>query len=94
VKGQSDLSAYLSPNATYKLTSKLSATAEYELNAAHLRTQPTSKDWNEDGTDIHLGLAYDITDSLSVNPYLQLLPGGRMNADTSSIGMFINGTIL
>jgi len=92
-KSQPDWEPYMDPNVSYKITEKLSATAEWEGYGQHTRNAATT-DWHQDGTDFHIGVAYDITPDLSVNPYLQLLPGGRINMDTSSFGMYIIGTLM
>ena len=89
-----DMRFYLAPSATYKLTSKLSATTQLEFDSEHPRTKSSMVEWNNIQTDLQTGIVYDITEKFSLNPYVMIFPGGHINWDTTSLGMYISGSIL
>lgn len=85
--------AYIGPNVTYKISPKVSLNLLYELAANQHQGQDIF-DWNNDGTDLQPGVSWDVTPNLNINPYLNFYTGGKVNADTTSVGMYISATLL
>ncbi len=95
-KAGRDLRAYLSPSVSYKISPTVSAIVGYEMLAQKLRkTKGVLPDqWVSEGTDLQPGIAWDITENFNLNPYIQIYPAGKINLETSSIGMYLSGSFL
>lgn len=89
-----DMRAYVNPSVSYKLSKKVSLTSGYEMDANHVRAKGSLTDWDNLGTDLQTGVAWDVTERFSINPYIQVYTGGKISADTSAIGMYLSGNFL
>jgi hypothetical protein len=84
---------YAAPYANYRLTSNLSLNLEYEMEADHMVGKP-SFDFTSYQTDLEPGVVWNITQHISVNPYLMLFTGNTINSDTMAFGAVINARLL
>lgn len=85
----SDVELYLAPHLTVEIVPSLAFTLLYEMQAIHLFGARVGT-LDNDGTDLQLGLACEITPELNINPYINLYPGGMMNLESSSFGMTLS----
>jgi len=84
-----DLEFYLAPNINYQVSPKVSITVLYEMYASHTLGQKLFS-LNSDGTDLEPGVAWEITPSIMLNPYLNLLTGGKVSLNSTSFGMMLS----
>jgi hypothetical protein len=88
-----DLEMYLGPNINYQITPKLLATVLYEMRASHIYGAKVGV-LNNDGTDLQPGVTWEMTPKFMINPYLNLLTGGKINLKTTTIGLMANWNLL
>jgi len=91
--GKRNFQGYAGPAITYKFNSKLHATALYELIGNHISGRDLN-DWDSGGSWIQPGIIWNVSDNWSFNPYIQIYPAGHLNSDTTSLGLYISGTLL
>jgi hypothetical protein len=88
-----DLELYLAPHLSYRFLPNLAFTLLYEMQAVHPFGASVGSLEN-DGTDLEPGIQWDISPTLTINPYINLYPGNKLNLQTSSIGMTVTWNIL
>lgn len=85
------LRAYVGPSVTYAITDSVQAALLYEATARVRFGKSVFSGWenpNPDGapsTDIEPSVNWDITKSISLNPYLDIPVSGRVALDTTTI---------
>ena len=84
-----DLELYLGPNVNYQISPTLLVTLLYEMRGSHTFGDKFGK-LNSGGTDLQPGLTWDVTPHLMLNPYLNLLTGGKVNLSTTTFGLLAN----
>lgn len=88
------LEAYLAPFVGYEFNNTVSMSLTYEMNALH-RANESLLSWSpKDPTDLSLGLSVNVTPKISVNPYIEIFPGGKINLDATQVGAFISARLL
>ena len=88
-----DLELYLAPNLTYQLSPKVGFTLVYEMAANHeFGADPF--ELFSGGTDLEPGITWQVTPSLSVNPYLNIMTGGKISLDSTSLGALVSWQLL
>lgn len=85
------LSFYSAPFMNYKLTEKLSATLWVDL--IQLGQSTESSTMKNDPITAQTGLNWDISNKLSINPYINLYPR-TPTLDSSSFGMILSAKVL
>lgn len=85
----SDVELYLAPHLTAEIIPSLSFTLLYEMQAIHLFGARVGT-LDNDGTDLQLGLAWEISPLLNMNPYINLYPGSSISLESSSFGMTLS----
>jgi hypothetical protein len=88
-----DLELYLGPNLSYQITPTLAFTTLYEMGASH-RLGQQAFELNNDGTDLEPGFRWDVTPKLTVNPYLNIYTGNKVNLASTSLGMTLSWQLL
>ena len=88
-----DAEFYLAPEFIYQATPKVALTLLYEMGASHQFGKVPSFLTN-DGTDLQPGVSWDIMPNLNLNPYLNILTGGKITLASTSVGMFLSWTML
>lgn len=88
-----DIFAYLGPNVSYQISPTLALTVLYDLQASHVLGDDLFNFYSN-GTDLEPGIFWDITPRLSINPYLNILPGGNMSFSTTSFGMYMSWLLI
>ena len=88
-----DTILYAGPNLAYQLSPKLALTTLYEMGASHIYKDKNFA-LNNDGTDLEPGLKWDLTKTVSVNPYLNFFTGNKMNLTSTSLGMTLSWQLL
>ncbi len=88
-----DYQAYLRPQVFYTISPKFSASLYYEMFGNH-KLGKAANDWYNAGTDLQLGGMWTVMQGLTLNPYLQFNTGGKVTADTTSLGAQFFATIL
>ena len=83
-----DLEFYIGPNASYQLSSNVALTLLFEENLVHDYGQKPFQ-FRNGGTDIEPGVEWDITHTISINPYLNFYPQS-VNWNATSVGMILN----
>ncbi len=84
-----DLEMYLGPSVNYQISPTLLATLLYEMRASHIFGTKFGQLTN-DGTDLQPGLSWEVTPRIMLNPYLNLLTGGKINLNTTTFGLLAN----
>jgi hypothetical protein len=88
-----DAEFYFAPEANIRLNDHFLVTLLYEMGASHqFGDSPTY--FTNDGTDFSPGIEWDPTPNLTINPYLTVLTGGKVDLASTSVGMFFNWTFL
>lgn len=88
------LEAYLAPFVGYEFNKTVSMSLTYEMNALH-RANESIFSWSpKDPTDLSLGLSVNVSPKISVNPYIEIFPGGKINLDATQVGAFITARLL
>jgi hypothetical protein len=84
-----DLELYVGPNVHYRLTDNFSLCALYDFNWNHVYGE---RAWllHPNGQDIEPGFEWDVTKTVSVNPYLNFLTGGPIQMKDTSFGFIFN----
>lgn len=88
-----DVEVYFAPFAAYQLTDNLALSLLYEMGASHGFGDPLGKIYS-DGTNVQPGVIWDITPSLSFNPYLNFYPADGFNLRSTSLGMTLSWTFI
>jgi hypothetical protein len=89
-----DFYVYLSPSLEYKILPTLAATALWEGGAYHVLGEGLGK-FNSDGTDAQVGVSWDATSNLNLNPYIHYWPAGTASkADSTRLGVNISAKFL
>lgn len=87
------LTLYAAPYLNYQFSKRVAATLWVDLVQL---TQAKGKSFSEmqnAPVDIEPGINWDVTDNLSLNPYLNLFPG-NMTADSSSLGLIVSAKVM
>lgn len=84
---------YVGPMVNYQILPNLQATLLYEA-IAHSDRVGGFFEQRSAGTDLEPGLSWDITPKLNFSPFLDIKTGGRIAADTTSIGAVVSWTML
>jgi len=90
--GKNDLALYLAPYVNYKLTPTLAASAWYEMAAVHKGGQGLTFD--DDGTNLSLGMSWDLSEKFNLTPYLRMYTGDVVSLESTQFLMQISATIL
>jgi hypothetical protein len=81
------------PTLNYQALPTLGVYIGYEMDAAHYRNKGVD-DWNGSGagygTYFYLGTSWDVTPKFNFSPYLQLRPGGAVNADSTELAAYLS----
>jgi hypothetical protein len=85
--------AYAGPMVNYQILPNLQAFLLYEMVARSNRVDGLLSQ-SSAGTDLEPGLSWDITPKLNFSPFLDIKTGGRIAADTTSIGAIVSWTLL
>ena len=88
-----DVELYAAPNVSYQITPLLSGLVRYELNGSH-NYGDSFTHFNNDGTDIEPGVIWNVTNNLMINPYLNFTTGGSISLSSTSIGAYLNWTMI
>lgn len=89
---RNDFEVYFSPFANYRLTRSLYATLWTDvLQLGHQYGTPSGL--KNLPVDIQPGIRWDITESFSINPYLNFIPAA-LRLDTVNVGLVVNATLL
>lgn len=84
----------INPNINYQAFSKLGIWGGYEMDFFHSTGDVGPLRWNNDGTYLYLGVAWDVTPKMTFSPYLSARPGGAVNADSTQIAANFSYSIL
>ncbi len=85
--------AMVLPSLNYQISAPLSASLGYEADAMTNKGDGVT-DWSRNGTYVYTGIAWDITPSINFNPFLQFMPGGKVNADSTTLNAYLSAKIL
>lgn len=88
-----DSQFYLGPNVNYQISSKVAFTLLYEMMASHSFGDPPFAVYS-DGTDLEPGVDIELASNLSINPYVNILTGGKVGWDTTTLGMTLSYQML
>lgn len=88
------LDAYLAPFLHYEFNQTASLSLTYEMDATHYAGQSLTQWVAKDPTDLTLGLALNLTPSITFNPWIEIFPGGKVNLDATQFGALISARIL
>jgi hypothetical protein len=91
--GKKSLRAYLGPHINYQILPNLSAELLYEM-VAHTKTGGSAFNWYHEDTDLEPSLAWDVTDKITIIPYLDIKTGGRVAWDTTSMNIWFVANVL
>lgn len=84
---------YAAPNMAIQMTPKLAFTMLYEMGASNWAGDPSNVFYS-DGSDLEPGLRWDVNDSLTLSPYLNIMVNDKVTMDTTSFGMMVNWNML
>ncbi len=84
---------YGAPNIAYQLSPKVALTALYEMGATNYVNSVSGVFYN-DGNDLEPGVRWDVSESLSLSPYLTIMVNDEVSLKTTSIGMMVNWIVL
>ncbi len=85
---------YAAPYVNYQLTPRLSANLLYEMEAHHNVGAPTALDFTSYETDFQPGLVWNVTNTILVNPFVQIFTGNKVTYDTTAVGAVISARLL
>lgn len=88
-----DLELYIAPHVAYQALPNLAFTLLYEFGARHEFGQKAFQ-LEADGSDLEPGIRWHVTQSLMLNPYLNLYPAEGMSLRSTSVGFTVAWTIL
>lgn len=88
-----DFDLYFAPLANYQISPKVMLTMLYETGGNHYFGQQAFE-LNNDGTDFEPGIAWEISQGLTFNPYLNLFPGDKVSWKTTSVGATLSWLFL
>jgi hypothetical protein len=87
-----DLQLYGAPNLSYQITPTLGVQALYEMASSHFYGDRPGY-ITSDGTDLELGMNWDATPNLLVNPYVRMYPE-NVSWESTSAGMFLSWRLM
>ena len=87
-----DLQTYFAPIISYQLSPTVSLVARYEMYLGHIFGDKPFV-FTNDGTDLEPGVYWQVTQRLSLNPYINLYTGNKVTLKSSSVGMLMNWAI-
>lgn len=90
---QNDLEMFILPNVSYQVLSNVSLELGYEADANHAVGQ-SFMEFNNGGTFIEPGLSWDISKSVTFNPWVDIYLGDRVASDTTMVGAKLVWTIM
>lgn|GEM_PF-3270690 len=88
------LDAYLAPFLNYEFNQTASLSLTYEMDATHYAGQSLTQWAAKDPTDLTLGLALNLTPSITFNPWIEIFPGGKVNLNATQFGALVSARIL
>lgn len=92
-KVKKDIELTLVPNVSYQALANLSIDVGYELDGNHMSGQSLFE-YNSDGTYLEPGITWDISSSLSFNPYVDIFTGDRIATDTMLVGAAVTWKLM
>lgn len=84
-----DMELYLAPNLYFQVLRNLSVTVMYEMNSSHAFGEKAFSFYNG-GSDFEPGVSWDITQQVTLNPYLHIPVGTQPLPTSTSFGMMFN----
>ncbi len=90
---QNNWVAELTPEIAYKVSDEVGLKLSYNMVGQHKRGD-AFKDWSSDGTSLRPQLSWDATDFLNISPFINLYPGGKVNAESTWLGMNMSITLI
>lgn len=85
------LTIYAAPYLTYKMSNSLSLTLWCDL--IQYKSTRNKEPMKNDPVDIQPGISWDVTENISLNPYVNFYPG-NLSWESSSVGMILSATAL
>jgi hypothetical protein len=89
-----DLEVYAGPEVDYQITPNLKAMVLYEMAAQHMRKDDTTAGLINKGTDLEPGIVWDISKNVSLNPYLNITTGERINMGTTTVNAVLSVALI
>lgn len=82
-----DVEIYFAPYLSYDVSERVSVTALYEMGASHFFGD--SLGLKGDGSNLQPGVTWKVSNSVMLNPYLNLYPSDNLSFRTTSFGMSV-----
>lgn len=92
-KSGSILSLYAAPYLNYQFSQKVAATLWIDLIQLKQVQGRSISQWENPSVGVQPGINWDVNDSVSLNPYVNVYPG-NLTADSSSLGLIISAKFL
>ena len=80
---------YYAAHSEFKIKPNLQATWYWEADHAHA----LGGGWDNEDSDMGIGVNWDVTSKISLNPYVQIYPG-HLRMNSSQFGMIISAAFL
>jgi hypothetical protein len=84
---------WAAPHVDYQITPKLSAIFQYEIESDHMVGSPGALNFTTYQADFTPGIAYFITPSLMINPYVQIFTTDKIALDRTGVGAIITASL-
>jgi hypothetical protein len=88
-----DFEFYLGPNLGYQVSPTIALTLLYEMQASHY-LHGKNFSFNNEGTDLEPLMSWDVTPYFNLSPYLNILTGGHLSLNTTSVGMMMSVVLM
>lgn len=85
----SDVELYLAPHLSVQVVPSIAFTLLYEMQAVHPFGARVGT-LDNDGTDLQLGVAWELSPTVNLNPYVNVYPGDTLSLESSSFGMTLS----
>jgi hypothetical protein len=88
-----DIEMYAIPNVDYQISDTLVANVGFEMDARHSVGQPLNV-LDSAGTYLDVGVSWDITPNLNINPFIDMKPTRRFALDTTTFNAVLSLKLL
>lgn len=85
---------YAEPYVNYRVSPKVALNLGYEMEAHHMTTSTSTLDFTNYQTDMQPGIVWNVSQTVMVNPYVQLFTGNKVTGDSTAVCAIVTARLL